>query len=419
MIDHRGIYDNEDIGHLVNTLEHEGWENDSLLPLKWRIRKSGTEIHFLTGIFNVITIVKSARANIRKNFGQAELDNFAKLMESLKPTNKNPYSASKLDISNIVSVKSEPSDPLEVSNKNLIETNRKRNSSTAIDAKEIKKEKIDAIPTSSMVKIEPVERSNPEENETLPKDWRTEVTLSGEVILINPEGSKFSSRVSAVEFMMKNTYSPEDIYNLWNSLDKEGWSIPNEKVPSGWRIKYFEGIFDYKYLTKEMKVFESTEEAFTHIKDSGNFNFGVMMKFGVWVKDVKKATPSITWLKDSSIPSSWFISSGLKQDILRNSTGSLFEGRKEAIDHMIKENYSPSDIFKLWNNLHLEGWVSDDENLPTGWKRKRMTDRRTYHYLSPMMEVVKSSAALLNVVEKGKEYSDEELVRVKGWLKNK
>ena len=70
----------------------------------------------MTGIYNVISSGKTARANIRKNFGQSELDNFAKLMDLLKPTNYDPYSANRgdrLGISNIVSVKSEPADPLE------------------------------------------------------------------------------------------------------------------------------------------------------------------------------------------------------------------------------------------------------------------------------------------------------------------
>lgn len=56
---------------------------------------------------------------------------------------------------------------------------------------------------------------------------------------------------------------------------------------------------------------------------------------------------------------------------------SLFKGRKEAIDHMILDKYPPTDIFKLWNMLHLEGWVTDDDSLPMGWKRKHMKDKHT------------------------------------------
>ena len=112
--------------------------------------------------------------------------------------------------------------------------------------------------------------------------------------------------------------------------------------------------------------------------------------------------------------------------------GARFEGRKEAIDQLIKEQRSPEDIFKLWSTLHRDGWEADEEKLPTGWKKKYFPSQGCFHYLSPMMQVCKmnstassqkqnffqvvvGTAALVQVVVQGKEYTKEEKTRVAAW----
>jgi len=82
---------------------------------------------------------------------------------------------------------------------------------------------------------------------------------------------------------------------------------------------------------------------------------------------------------------------------------------------MIKDHNSPRDIFRLWNTLHLEGWISDDENLPIGWKRKFFSEQNQHHYLSPMMEVVTSSQALLKHVKESNDYKAE-VGKVEQWI---
>ena len=72
--------------------------------------------------------------------------------------------------------------------------------------------------------------------------------------------------------------------------------------------------------------------------------------------------------------------------------GARFEGRKEAIDQLIKEQRSPEDIFKLWSTLHRDGGEADEEKLPTGWKKKYFPSQGCFHYLSPMMQVCKMNS---------------------------
>ena len=221
-----------------------------------------------------------------------------------------------------------------------------------------------------------------------------------------------------VEFLIKSKSDPQTIYNLWNTLDTEGWNIGGELLPPGWRVKFHKKVFDYKYLTREMSILHSTEEAIKVVQDSGDYTFENVANFKQWAEEVSKSKPKITWTKESSLPDGWMLSSGLQNEIIKDGKGALFAGRKESIDHMIKEHYSPSNIFSLWNTLHLEGWVSDEDNLPTGWKRKFFSDLKKHHYLSPMMDVVKSTEALLILVKDGKEYTEEEIGKVKNWLVN-
>ena len=63
----------------------------------------------------------------------------------------------------------------------------------------------------------------------------------------------------------------------------------------------------------------------------------------------------------------------------------------------------------------MEGWINDAENLPEGWKRKFFTEENEHHYLSPMMEVVVSSMALIDFVKNSPDYSEEELQKVQHW----
>ena len=78
----------------------------------------------------------------------------------------------------------------------------------------------------------------------------------------------------------------------------------------------------------------------------------------------------------------------------------------------------------MWKSLDVEGWVCDEDNLPTGWRRKYMEDSETFNYLSPLMEVIKSSKAFLEHIEnrlqtkdKDNDYGIDDLKKVRMWIK--
>ena len=252
----------------------------------------------------------------------------------------------------------------------------------------------------------------------LPANWRCEIEDDEEVIY-NEEGAKFESRREAAEFLIKNNFPPKVIYALWSSLDREGWQADNKAIPPGWRQKFHPQIHDYKYVTRELTLLNSSEEALRFIQKDEELSRNCLDLFQSWVDEVRKKSPKIMWKCDPALPTDWFVSCGLniKPEILKHSSGGRFETKQAAIDFMIKERHSSQDIFKIWNTLHTEGWVSDDQHLPRGWKRKFINEKKNYFYLSPMMEVVKSSKQLLNIVMTSSDYDLSDVKKVENWRK--
>ena len=116
-------------------------------------------------------------------------------------------------------------------------------------------------------------------------------------------------------------------------------------------------------------------------------------------------------MEEEALPAGWRVSVGREQgEVLVDAEGARFPGRKEAIDHMIREQHGPGEIFRLWTTLERDGWRAHAA-LPTGWKRKFFPTEGRHHYLSPMMAVVRGTEAMVEVVARG-EYTEEEKERV-------
>ena len=87
---------------------------------------------------------------------------------------------------------------------------------------------------------------------------------------------------------------------------------------------------------------------------------------------------------------------------------------------MIKENYDPHAIFKMWSTLDVEGWVTDDDRLPKGWRvrsKDRLKDNWQFYFLSPQMEIFKSNKSVLDyIASQADTYSSEDFEKVKLWI---
>ena len=89
----------------------------------------------------------------------------------------------------------------------------------------------------------------------------------------------------------------------------------------------------------------------------------------------------IKWKPHSDLPSDWKLCVSSKGEQIKDDKGTIYSSRKDAIDAMIRNHSSPSDIFKHFT-LHIEGWLQN-ANLPTGWKRKYFPTTGGWRFTHP------------------------------------
>ena len=111
---------------------------------------------------------------------------------------------------------------------------------------------------------------------------------------------------------------------------------------------------------------------------------------------------------------------GIRTDFILTAEGGQHQSRRAAIENMIKENYDPHAIFKMWSTLDVEGWVTDDDRLPKGWRvrsKDRLKDNWQFYFLSPQMEIFKSNKSVLDyIASQADTYSSEDFEKVKLWI---
>ena len=277
-----------------------------------------------------------------------------------------------------------------------------------------------------------------QENSSLPSGWKQSSRKIGlknnEGYMpkyLSPDGKEMHSKVLILKQVRlhHDDYSEEDRGKAMKLMEHDGWTR-HESFPEDWMVRSKDNL----YLSPKCDILRSCKKAIQYMEDN-DYDTSVVDKVKSLVckrgkgsllfKQNKKLKIENTddemkdglWKKDTSLPSDWRLLSSGGDEVIQSDKGEMFSGRKEAIDFMIKEKFSPEDIFKLWNTLHLDGWLDDAENLPTGWKKKRFSDTDTYHYLSPLMEEVTSKNKLLDIILGNEsDYSKSDIAKVKRWI---
>ena len=132
---------------------------------------------------------------------------------------------------------------------------------------------------------------------------------------------------------------------------------------------------------------------------------------GAPVLSLKSDNCEVIWKSHVDLPSEWRHCVSGNGEQIRDDKGNIYSSRKDAIDAMIRNNSSPSDIFKLWNTLHVEGWL-EDANLPTGWKRKYIPRSSAHYFLSPVMEVFRSKQKLREFMINNSDYTNKDIKNI-------
>jgi len=285
-----------------------------------------------------------------------------------------------------------------------------------------------------------------EYDEALPDGWMCGKVKSTNVLykFLSPEGDFFGGRREATKFMMQNKYKSSDIALMRDSFIKyENWEFANFPGSKSrfWMKKNEPKSNRVLFMSPDFEFFKKKGEILTYLKDR-KYSPNEIEKISKLLnvtrvpKPIDTKSPNeekstandkeqrlnssdlseVQWKSDSSLPNNWLQSGEGKHFRISNGKGNYFYTRKDAIDFMIKAEMSPIDIYKLWNNLHLEGWENDDMSLPTGWRRKYVEENESYHFLSPMMEHITSAESFLSFIQKSSDYSKVDAEKIKFWM---
>ena len=374
MLQNKDIFTVEDINNMKNRLLEHGWIKDEILPSDWflKISRKGDEM-FLTQDFVVLKTLENAFVPL-KDLG---------------------YDDDKINII-----------------KDLV-----------LDLKSRKDKQV-------RIKVDKPEHDDSDwspGDETVPLGWKMKINQSLNIQQYLFNDKIFTSRVEALFYMMKHQdrFAEVEITELREKLNHEFWE-EHALLPEHWRYQRVVGGV-VVFLTSMGRVVRTVKGAKDNLKlkhdKLARENFEKFLRIfkpvnrehkgeGVAILAQQDQDEEIMWNSSKDLPPDWSLAITVEGERIKDSSGNIYKSRKDAIDHMIKEKFPPSDIFKLWSTLHIEGWL-EHKLLPTGWKRKYYSSDSTFQFLSPMMEMFTSVQHLKDhFKQQPEQYSEQDLENV-------
>jgi len=251
---------------------------------------------------------------------------------------------------------------------------------------------------------------------------------------LSEDGNQFACRRSALQHMIKEEAVAEQVEVMRACLIHEGWE-DDEHLPTAWKVRKSEGStngqFDvnYYYLSSDGTMFHSTRAVINYMKKRpGEYTEADIGQIKTRLEnETRKNRPQkYKWKEEENLPEGWkyrtIIKGGIRTDFILTAEGAQHQSRRAAIENMIKENFDPHAIFKMWSTLDVEGWVTDDDRLPKGWRvrsKDRLKDCWQFYFLSPQMEIFKSNKSVLDYIAGQQDtYSQEDFDKVKLWIED-
>ena len=90
---------------------------------------------------------------------------------------------------------------------------------------------------------------------------------------------------------------------------------------------------------------------------------------------------------------------------------------------MIKDKMDSKVINNMWTTLDTEGWITQGDRLPKGWRVRFKEVTTTYdehrvYFLSPQMEMFGGKKAVLDYIASHPDlYTHDDYVKIKQWIK--
>ena len=222
------------------------------------------------------------------------------------------------------------------------------------------------------------------EDETIPEGWMSRVVPGAKstMLFLSPDGIQFNTRRVAFQHLVKNGQDEEEIGKMRNCLQHEGWEF-NADLPNLWM--YWQAAKSYsgssrsiKILTDEGQIFESFLTATDFLSSSEKYGKDDVEKIKKFMKEksAERRQESDLWKSEKILPTGWksrYIN-GFKHQrkIFLSPEGAQFASERVAFQHMVENNYAPSEIQKMQNCMTKEGWEYN-KYLPKGWMIRTIT----------------------------------------------
>lgn len=116
---------------------------------------------------------------------------------------------------------------------------------------------------------------------------------------------------------------------------------------------------------------------------------------------------------NKTIPEDWKIlkRKSDKKRVFKSPTGFTFNSRVEALEYMIKQNHAERNQTLMRQHLADEGWYKD-KSCPTGWRLRKIQDKRDYEYLSPAMSIVPSMVEMMEHLQSQVPVNSQEITNL-------
>ena len=406
----RGGEVDSDVQKLREKLIFDGWSKNKTLPENYLFRRHEFGTAFMDPDGNVYLDHKDFLSSLRKltlsSFKITEIQEEFNLPSSI--------SASTTRDNKVLSNEKEKSE-------NILKPVKSRRSVGSLKPVRSRKSEGSLEPVKSWKADDTLWNAD---DPTVPSGWMTQHDSElNRTKIKSPSDQVFGSRADALRFMMtqKEDCSKEKVAEMRDMLRHEFWE-EHSLLPSDWRMMRLVGG-GLLVITETGKVITTLRGARDNVKARGMeellANWDKLVAFykpvnrehkgtGLPVLSLESDDDEPIWQPHSDLPSDWKLSVSSKGEQIKDDKGTIYNSRKDAIDAMIQNNSSPSDIFKLWNTLHLEGWMQN-AHLPTGWKRKYFQTTRSNQFLSPMMEVFTTKQKLREFMINNKDYTNKDI----------
>merc|ERR1719350_1964365 len=217
---------------------------------------------------------------------------------------------------------------------------------------------------------------------TVPDGWRLKAAAAGspqKAQIIAPDGGSFLCRRSALQHMVREGYSKEEMRSM---LRHEGWE-EDALLPAGWRLKKAEnstnGLLDVEYtvMTSEGELFNSLKAAteFMETEASRCTQEDIARIRTLYDNETKvNRQQKYEWGEaDPSVPAGWktrVVEGKMRKKFFLAPDGSSFSCRRSGLQHMLKEGFPADQIEDMREMLVHEGWESNPA-LPKDWKIRK------------------------------------------------